>query len=192
VQPNHGAIIYLLGYAGCGKLTIAKEIQRKIDCILVDNHLINNVIFSLVDPDGKSKLPEAVWLGVLRVRSAVLDTIRDAAKPGRSFVFTNELKECDERSHQYVNEIAALARHRDSIFLPVRLLVEPAELAGRVVSPDRGPLLKEIDPALALAKDREGVLIPRIHDYLEIDISNLEPGIVANQIVEELRRRENT
>jgi shikimate kinase len=51
----NGALIYLIGFAGCGKLTIAKAIQKKIDCILVDNHLINNVIFSLIDPDGKTR-----------------------------------------------------------------------------------------------------------------------------------------
>ena len=51
----NGTIIYLFGFAGCGKLTIAKAIQLKLDCILVDNHRINNVIFSLIDPDGIAK-----------------------------------------------------------------------------------------------------------------------------------------
>src|SRR5688500_10955918 len=96
----NGAFIYLIGFAGSGKLTIAKAIQERYDCILVDNHLVNNVIFSLIDPDGKSNLPKTVWLNVGRVRDAVLDTIRDLAKPGRSFIFTNELLEGEERDTQ--------------------------------------------------------------------------------------------
>ena len=44
----NSTIIYLIGFAGCGKLTIAKAIQARYDCILVDNHFINNVILSLM------------------------------------------------------------------------------------------------------------------------------------------------
>jgi hypothetical protein len=43
----NGIIIYLIGFAVCGKLTIVKAIQSGYDCILVDKHRINNVIFSL-------------------------------------------------------------------------------------------------------------------------------------------------
>ena len=108
----NGVFIYLIGFAGCGKLTIANAIQARVDCILVDNHRINNIIFSLLDPDGETRLPEKVWENVSLVRSAVFDTIRHLAQPGRNFIFTNELLEGDERARKVFLDIAELARDR--------------------------------------------------------------------------------
>jgi hypothetical protein len=92
-----------------------------MDCIVAHNHLINNVIFSLIDADGKSKLPEAVWRNVKRVRSAAFDTIRDLAKPGRTFVLTNTLLDNDPEDAEWFQDVVQLARDRNAFFLPVRL-----------------------------------------------------------------------
>lgn len=46
-------IIYLLGFPGTGKYTIAKEICKQADFKLVDNHLINNPLFTLIENDDK-------------------------------------------------------------------------------------------------------------------------------------------
>lgn len=83
----NNAIIYLLGYAGCGKRTIAQAIRQRFDAVLVDNHLINNTIFSLIEADGKTPLPEGVWNHVIAVRHAALATIRDVA-PGLGIILT--------------------------------------------------------------------------------------------------------
>lgn len=48
------SIIYLIGFTGTGKLTIAKEIALKIDIRVVANHLINDPILSLIQADGKT------------------------------------------------------------------------------------------------------------------------------------------
>jgi hypothetical protein len=185
----NGAFIYLIGFAGCGKLTIAQAIQARCDCILVDNHLVNNVIFSLIDPDGMTPLPDRVWENVRRVRAAVLDTIRDIAKPGRTFVFTNELLEGAEHDRQLFIEIAELARHRGALFLPVRLIISPVELARRVVAPGRAERLKAIDPQAALTKalERE-VLRPHGFSFLEIDVTTTTAEEVAESILVSLRK----
>src|SRR6266699_2056344 len=67
---SNGAFIYLFGFAGAGKLTIAKEIVERWDSILVDNHYVNNVIFRLIDIDssGAAGLSDEVWEHVIRVR----------------------------------------------------------------------------------------------------------------------------
>jgi hypothetical protein len=188
----NGAFIYLIGFAGCGKLTIARAIHAKCDCILVDNHLINNVIFSLIDPDGKTKLPDEVWELVGRVRSAALDTIRDLAKPGRDFIFTNELLEGAESARQLFLDIAELARHRDALFLPVRLTIAPGELARRIISPGRAERFKAIDPQAALAKASEReVFIPCGFDYLEVDVTTLTADEAAERILVDLRNRQS-
>jgi hypothetical protein len=187
----NGAFIYLIGFAGCGKLTIAQAIQARCDCILVDNHLINNVIFSLIDPDGKTKLPDKVWEQVRRVRSAVLNTIRDLAKPGRIFIFTNELLEAEDLHRQIFLEIAELTRHRGALFLPVRLTIAPVELTRRVVSPGRAERFKEIDAQAALTKAQEReVFRPHGFDFLELDVTTITAEEAAERILVGLRERQ--
>jgi chloramphenicol 3-O-phosphotransferase len=180
----NGAIIYLFGYSGCGKLTIAKAIQARMDCIIAHNHLINNVIFTLIDADGKSKLPDAVWKNVRRVRSAAFDTIRDLAKPGRTFVLTNTLFDDDQEDAEWFQEVVQLARERNSHFLPVRFTISPEELARRVVSPGRAEQFKETDPVNAMRKAKQSqVFRPSGHDVLELDITAMSPEMVAERIV---------
>ena len=53
-------ILYLIGKAGTGKYTIAKEIEKS-GFSLCDNHLINNPIFSLLNLDGQSPVPQFAW-----------------------------------------------------------------------------------------------------------------------------------
>lgn len=187
----NGVIIYLFGFAGCGKLTIARAIQSQLDCILVDNHRINNVIFSLIDPDGKSRLPSRVWKNVAMVRAAVFDTIRHLAKPGRNFIFTNELLQGDEGARKVFVDIAELAKERQALFLPVRLLISPEALAHRVVSPGRAENFKETNPQAALDKAREReVFKPDRFPYIELDITALTPQEAAEQILVELSDRQ--
>lgn len=187
----NGVIIYLIGFAGCGKLTIARAIQARFDCILVDNHYVNNVIFSLIDPDGRTPLPARVWQNVDLVRTAVFDTIRHLSKPGRSFIFTNVLFEGGDIDQQIFLDIAGLAQDRGALFLPVRLLISPEELVRRVVSPDRAQKLKETDPQAAREKALEQeVFRPVGFPYLEIDITTLSPDEVADRILLEISKRQ--
>jgi chloramphenicol 3-O-phosphotransferase len=189
MPPTNGAIIYLFGHSGCGKLTIARAIQARMDCIVAHNHLINNVIFSLIDPDGKSKLPEAVWRNVKRVRSAAFDTIRDLAKPKRTFVLTNTLLDDDPEDAEWFQDVVQLARGRNAFFLPVRLTISAEELARRVVSPGRAEQFKEIDPVVAMKKANESqVLRPEGHNLLEMDITTMTAEDVAGSIVKRLHQ----
>jgi ribose 1,5-bisphosphokinase PhnN len=187
----NGAFIYLIGFAGCGKLTIAKAIQARYDCILVDNHFVNNVIFSLIDPDGKTRLPDSVWENVNRVRSAVLDTIRDLSKPGRTFIFTNELLEGEDRDLKLFQEIAEIARYRNAFFLPVRLTITPDELAQRVISGGRAKQFKETDSQAALLKaQKRKVFKPDGFSSLEIDVTTQTAEDVAESILTDLRKKQ--
>jgi len=99
----NNVILYLIGFAGTGKLTIAKAILARAPFLLVDNHFINNVVFSLIDMDGNSPLPPRVWENVGKVRSIVFDTMRYLSKPARNFVLTNELVEGDEEDAKVFN-----------------------------------------------------------------------------------------
>src|SRR5258706_2385017 len=190
-MPN-GAFVYLFGFAGSGKLTIAKEIAARWDCILVDNHYVNNVVFGLIDIDssGAPGLSDEVWDHVIRVRHVALDAIRSLARPGRNFLFTNELIEGVDRHHVWFHEVATAAQDRGALFLPVRLLVDAGELARRIASPEREEKLKLTNPDVAIDRaENEEVFRPEGYDYLELDVTDLEPAASAQRILDELERR---
>src|SRR5690349_24602424 len=142
----------------------------------MDNHHVNNVIFELIDLDqqGGGELSDEVWEHVIRVRRAAVDAIRRLARPGRNFVFTNELIEGVDRHHAWFDEVAKLAHDRGALFLPVRLLVEADELARRIASPEREEMLKLTSPEAAIDRaENEEVLRPDEHEYMELDVTDL-------------------
>jgi predicted kinase len=189
---TNGAFIYLFGFAGSGKLTIANEIAARWDCIVVDNHYVNNVIFGLldIDPESSGELPEAVWEHIVRVRHTTMDAIRRLARPGRNFVFTNELLEGVKRHKVFFLEVERVAQDRGAFLLPVRLSVDAEELKRRIVSPERGEKLKITNPAAAVARtESEEVFRPEGYDHLELDVTHLAPEESAERILAELQRR---
>ena len=189
----NGAFIYLFGFAGSGKLTIAEAIAERWDCIVVDNHHVNNVIFELIDLDqqGQGTLSDEVWDHVMRVRQAAMDAIRYLARPGRNFIFTNELIEGVDRHHVFFLEVAKVAADRGALLLPVRLNVDADELARRIASPERGEKLKITNPDVALARaQNEEVFRPEGYDYLDLDVTSLAPDESARLILDELERRQ--
>lgn len=60
-------IIHLIGFPGTGKYTIACEITKLADIRLVDNHLINNIVLSIIPTDGITPLPVRVWENMSRI-----------------------------------------------------------------------------------------------------------------------------
>jgi shikimate kinase len=186
----NNVILYLIGFAGTGKLTIAQAILARAPFLLVDNHFINNVVFRLIDTDGHSPLPPRVWEHVRKVRAVVFDTMRSLAKSERNFVLTNALVEGKPEDEQVFHEVSALATARGATFLPVRLLIAGEELARRVVSPQRQALLKSRNPDEAWRMAREHqVYIPKEVAAFTLDVTTLSPAEAAEQILAEVRRR---
>jgi len=179
----NNVILYLIGFAGTGKLTIANAILARAPFLLVDNHFINNVVCRLIDTDGNSPLPPRVWEYVGKVRAIVFDTMRYLSKPDSNFVLTNELVEGDDADEKVFHEVRALATARGAAFLPVRLLIAPEELARRVVSPQRQALLKSRNPEEAWRMAREHqVYMPKDVDAFTLDVTTLSPADAAEQI----------
>ena len=71
-EPLRNTIIVLIGFAGTGKYTIGRELCRRTGAKLVDNHLINNSLFTVVNADGLTPLPGAIWSKVRAIRQVVL------------------------------------------------------------------------------------------------------------------------
>ena len=188
MRPPRGIVIYLLGIAGCGKLTIAREIAKQLDCIVIDSHYINNVIFGLIDPDGFTPLPPKVWEQTAKVRTAVLETIGELSKPGRNFIFTNALLEGVERHAKAYEEVRRVAIAINAVFVPVRLSITPDEAARRTISPGRAERLKDINPDEARRAAAEAeVLRPKGTATLELDVSLLTAEQAAERILAYVR-----
>lgn len=179
----NNTIIYLLGHYGVGKLTIAKAICAASGARLLDNHLVNNVVFSLIRADGKTPLPEAIWDSIAGIREIAFDAIEKLAPPEFSFVLTNALQD-DPVDRQWFDRVVLLAARRNSRFLPVQLHCEEAEHARRIDTPERAANLKHTDVASGLRRRYTVALLPIDHpNLISIDTTRLPPDQAAAQII---------
>lgn len=182
-------ILYLVGFAGSGKLTVAREFASVTGAKVVDNHWINNPIFGLIDPDGVTPLPPAVWDQTAKVRAAVLETVATLAKPATNFVFTHEGVAGEPRDQAIFDAIRATAARRGAGFLPVRLLCDEDQLVRRIQSPERAPLMKCIDPADARFKSRNHAVLDPAPDTLTLDVTRRSPAESVAAILAQIGSR---
>lgn len=177
-------IIYLLGFAGTGKYTIAKEIVKLSNFKLIDNHLINNPIFSVIELDGKSTIHEEIWAQVRKIKETVFDTILNYSPANLNFVFTNEIIEGVKADFIGYSKVASLAEKRNSLFIPIRLICESQELARRVSTPGRWERFKSTDQNRAInnAANHE-VYKPNHSNTFTLDVTTLSANEAAKIII---------
>lgn len=180
----HNTIVYLLGHYGVGKLTVAKALCALTGARLVDNHLMNNVVFSLIRTDGKTALPPAVWDLIAKVREAAFEAIETLASADASFVLTNALDNTPE-DHEWFDRVVRLARRRGALFVPVLVTCDEAENAHRIPSPEREANMKHTDVASAMERRRTAIPLPVTHaNRLEIDTTLQSPKEAATAILQ--------
>lgn len=110
-------IVYLVGFSGAGKLTVARELAVPLRARVVDNHWINNPIFGLLDNDRVTPFPTAaVWDQVDKVRQAVLDTIATLSARETNFILTHAGYDDDPEDWKIYGAIARAADHRGALF----------------------------------------------------------------------------
>ena len=178
-------IIYLIGHYGVGKLTIGKTLVAQTGARLFDNHLANNVIFSLVREDGATKLDDKVWDLIGIIRRQALTAIEEIAPAERSFVLTNALMEEDPRDRDCYDEVVATAMKRGSTFVPVFLTASDAAHAVRIPSAEREERMKMTDAEVAARKRQATRLLEVDHpNRLDLDTTHLAPADAARMIVE--------
>jgi hypothetical protein len=147
---------------------------------LIDNHLINDPIFTAYGADGYSPLPGWIWGLVGRVHEATMEAARRAG-PTTSHIFTNYLSNRPSEG-QFVQELRAMAAERRAQFVPVWLTCPEEELIRRVGLPGRQAPQKMRDPdGLWQLLHAEGVL-PAPPDALVLDTSTMSPRVAAQHI----------
>jgi hypothetical protein len=176
-------IVYLLGHYGVGKLAVAKAISAQTGARLFDNHLVNNVVFSLIRADGKTTMPDDVWDAIGEIREIAFRSIEKLAPPEYSYVLTNALTD-DLVDRQWFERAIELARRRGATFLPVQLHCAEAEHARRIDTPDRAANLKHTDVTSGIARRHTVRLLPVDHpNVMTIDTTHLPPSEAAQQII---------
>lgn len=156
--------------------------------MLVDNHLILNPVFTVVEPDGKTPLPSKIWDNAWKIRHIVLDTIKGMAKPNSNFIFTNSLVDSSPDDQKLFDEIAELAKARGATLLPVRLLVSVETLCERVKSPERTERFKMTDP-ISTREIASAYTLLKPKGCFDLEITTLKPSESAMLIVQEAGRR---
>jgi len=175
-------IIYLIGKPGTGKYTIAQEVA-KFGFIVCDNQLINNPIFTLLNYDGFSKIPEIGWDAIGCIRTAVFDFI--SIEQNHNYVLTNCLYE-DEGDRRCYLQAESMALKRGSLFIPVKLLISEKEHLKRITEPSRRARWKSIDPQDV--HQTEPLIIIEHPHLFELDISQFSAAQVAEKILKHIQR----
>ena len=180
-------LVVLIGFAGTGKYTVGRLLAERTGAKLVDNHLINNPVFTVVGADGVTPLPAPVWEKVAAIRRLVYEAVREIAPPGLSFIFTLEMREKDPAAHRAFRDLEELALARRALLVPVRLVCDVEELCRRVVHPARAARLKDISPDNARRKFAEHtVLDPQHENTRTVDVTARTPEESAAAVLREI------
>ena len=182
-------LIYLIGFAGTGKLTTAKAICEQLDAHLVDNHYINNTILNLIHTDGSKQISKAAYQKTDIVRQAVLETIAELSCAEDNFVFTNMLLDEDPNDHRIYEQVKAAAKERAANFVPVRLYCALEENKKRIIQPERAGLCKEADTKFAEQHHSNDTIIQISHpNLLDLDNTALAPDQAAAIILKHAQK----
>lgn len=176
-MKKRSLVIYLTGKPGVGKYTIATTLAENHGFIVCDNQLINNPVFELLQHDGSANVPEFAWDAIAKIRSEIFEFLTKV--PETSYVLTNNLYE-DEGDRRLFEEVRAMAEKRNSLFVPVRLIISESEHLRRITNKNRRKRWKTIDPQWVYNKTP---LLNYTHPHtLDLDVSNLSAEDAADRI----------
>lgn len=174
--------LYLLqGVPAVGKLSLAREIERRTGAIVVDNHLVNNAVFV---PLGMGRDAEVTLEDTDALRARVLDVVLEAtlaASPRLSHVFTIWVPDSPENA-AYVRRLRDLAARRGARFVPVWMSASAEALLARVASPGRAERSKLVDPEILRELLTEPAM-PAPEDAVLLDLTTTAPPEAAEQLL---------
>ncbi|HLI67629.1 MAG TPA: hypothetical protein VKU90_14795 [Caulobacteraceae bacterium] len=186
----NNVIVYLMGPPGVGKYSTGKLLAERMPAKLLDNHYWCNPIFEIVEPDGRTPLPPAVWDRTNAVLTAVLETVATLAPPDRNYVFTHAIGDDGGSPFDFAiaGQILRVASRRKARALVVRLSCGAAELSGRIVAEGRAKRLKTADASQA---ERLAGLEPLNLNHawiVDLDTTELSPEAVADFVMAEISK----
>jgi gluconate kinase len=160
-------VVHINGWPGCGKLTIARLLAKRLSARLIDNHLLLNPVAAMFDRGAP--LREAFRLELRTLAFAYAEQI-DAQT---DLIFTDALaREAFEQAR--FDEVRELALKRRARCFSVVLDCDIDENIRRLTSPGRAELhkLTNADVIRSLRKQHQ-LLKPEGCDVLLLDVTRL-------------------
>lgn len=184
MSTHHNIVVHLLALPGVGKLTIAKVLQKHLDAVLIDSHLINNPIFTVIAKNNVVPATSAVFALAHKVRKTVLETIETCTTDNANYIFTNMSVAGDEPMFQDMRD--AFDR-RGLTYVPIYMTCTEMELIKRRTSPGRKEQLKSFTAESASHDFHNKKLLVIPHENsLSMDVTNLSPDQAAQHILQHL------
>jgi hypothetical protein len=180
-------IIHINGFPGTGKLTVAQYLVMHVTTVnlkLIHNHLLINpadAVLHRTQP-GYQALRRAL-------RSAIFTSLTEPATLDTTYLFT-DFQTTNELGTGVCAEYAQAAKDRGCLLIPIVLTCDEDENIKRITQSGREKHAKLMDVEL-LRIFREGAPIFKLSDrkeFLEIDVTCLEPEEVARVIWEHVLR----
>jgi shikimate kinase len=169
-------IIYLIGFPGVGKLTIAKEICKKTNAILVDHHTITNPIRCL-NIDFRSKRRTEY---MEQIRGIVFNAMVELSQKDDNFILTDVL--CD--GNEGFNLAEVMANKRQATLVPVIISCDIKENIKRAKNEERKASHKTTDDSIVELCHSVGIASISHQNKLDLDISNLSAEQASYKILE--------
>ncbi|WP_446665779.1 AAA family ATPase [Flexivirga sp. B27] len=173
-------IVQLVGPPASGKRTIGALLAERTGAALIDNHLVNDPVFTAIGADGFGQLPKSAFVLAKRVAEVVHEAVL-AAPAELGHIFTKFWVDEPGDAAQEV-QMRALAQRRGVPFYPVWLTCDADELCRRVVLPERRTRNKMRDPD-ALADLIRMPVLPTPDDALQLDTTQLDADEAAAEIL---------
>lgn len=182
----HGPFIYINGYPGVGKLTIANELSKLIpNSKVVDNHLLIDPAAAVLDRSD----PEYQDLRKT-IRQGVLDKIATTkSTKDVTFIFTDQ-QSSNELGAMVAKEYQDAAFKRGCRFITVVLKCDLKENVRRMEGESRvGATKTKLKDAHVLKKirDAEDICSFGGPNELKLDVTDLTPEKAAQKINEHWR-----
>lgn len=170
-------IIHVNGWPGSGKLTVAREVARKLDARLLDNHTVHDVAGRLCGRDTAE-----YWELYYQVRDIAYKRVR--ALPSHELVvMTNALTQESDREQEAWAAVKALAADRGVPLVAITLQCSLDENVRRIASEGRRHR-KLTEPALLIEwRSTLTLLTDDSVRSLTIDNTTRDPDHVAGEIV---------
>jgi len=187
----HSPLIYLYGYPGVGKNTVAQQIEAQSGHIAIQNHLISNAFRHVIAKQPKSDYAALEPLVKHHTMKAWLNFLEfvDKAADDKGLIFTSVLYQNDPGRVEYFDFIRDWAHSRRRPFFPVRIVCSADEALRRAQSPNRNAEFKLNDPVILDKLMRENTLLSTAaENFLELDTTSLPADQAAAAILAHVAR----
>lgn len=180
-------LIYLFGYPGVGKTTIARALENRTEYLAVQNHMLSNALRQAISLQPKDRYPELEPLLKHHTMKAWVNFMEfvSAAVPDQGLIMTSVLYENDPERVEFFELMRNWAQSQGRSFLPVRLVCDPAELARRIESPSRENQLKLHDRKILQQIMETNTLLNPLGVF-EVDVTALTANEAAVKILDQI------